>query len=50
VRTALAVATEMGRELPDALIAERGVTAGCLTTYTFDRQASSLPDMRLLIG
>jgi len=48
VRAALAVAAETGRELPDALIAERGATAGCVTTYTFDKQASSLPGMNLL--
>jgi len=50
VRAALTVATETGRELPDALIAERCTTAGCLTTYTFDKQASSLPGMRLLVA
>jgi len=48
VRSCLIKAAETGRELPDILIAERGARLGCRTTYTFDRQASTLPGMELL--
>jgi len=49
VRASLVTASKTRRELPDILIAERGRRAGCDLTYTFDKQASSLPGMRLLI-
>jgi len=48
VRAALATAAATGRELPDVIIAERGIKAGCQATYTFDKRVSELPGMELL--
>jgi len=50
VRAALNVANQTGCDFADAVIAQRGKTAGCQTTFTFDQQASSLPSMHLLTG
>lgn len=41
--------TKAGRtSFPDALIGELNASAGCMTTLTFDQQASRLPAFRLL--
>ena len=48
VRQAVAVAQELKRDLPDALIALGGRQAGCGETVTFDRRATDIPGMALL--
>ncbi|MDR1266629.1 MAG: type II toxin-antitoxin system VapC family toxin [Propionibacteriaceae bacterium] len=45
VVAALDEADRSGHDLPDILIARSGAAAGCSTTVTFDRQASTLPGM-----
>jgi predicted nucleic-acid-binding protein len=47
VRMALAKASV---DLPDAIIAQVGLDAGCAATVTFDRRARAIPGMRVLAG
>lgn len=50
VAQALDESERESKDFPDVLIAISGRDIGCDVTYTFDKKASSLPGMRLLIN
>ena len=48
VRLAIDASRRQGIDLPDALLAQLDVAAGCSTTLTFDRRVTRLPSMSLV--